>query len=259
MPVALEKDRPKKIGRRNDPAGIRARLLDAAEALLAQRGFHGVTMREIAVEAEIKLGTLTYHFSSKDDLFRSVVLRRAPEYVRLTENALNAALDAAGNAPPKSESIVRAYVEPAFHLSMHGGVGWKNYMQMLGSAMGNRQKDSFISPILEQFDPLLKRIVAAFARVRPEADAEMLHWGLFFIEAAFIHILVEAGVVDRHSDGLCRSDDLERILEKVVPFFAAGFDRLTTSGAGCLPATRPAPGTTVTSAAQNGRKWPKDA
>ena len=229
MPVALAQNDGTLIGRRNDPVGIRARLLDAAEALLAQRGFHGVTMREVAVEADIKLGTLTHHFPSKDALFRSVVLRRAPEYVRLTENALNAALEAAGNAPPTTEAIVRAYVEPAFRLSIEGGVGWKNYMRMLGSAMGNRQRDAFLAPVLEQFDPLLKRIVAAFARVHPEAEAEMLHWGLFFIEAAFIHILVEAGVVDRHSEGRCRSDDLERILENVIPFFSAGFDRLTAS------------------------------
>ena len=53
--------------------------------------------------------------------------------------------------PPTTEAIVRAYVEPAFRLSMEGGVGWKNYMKMLGSAMSNRQRDAFLAPILEQF------------------------------------------------------------------------------------------------------------
>lgn len=212
--------------RRNDPDGVRSRLLDGAEALLALRGYWGVTMRDVALGAGVKLGTLTYHFASKADLFRAVVERRAPDYVRLTSESLDRALAEAGGLPPTTDAIVRAYVSPALRLSIDGGEGWKNYMKMLGLAMSNRQSDLFLAPILEQFDPLLERIVAAFARIYPDASEKSLHLGFFVIEAALIHILTEAGIVDRHSGGACSSSDLETILESAIPFFVAGFDRL---------------------------------
>jgi len=212
--------------RRNDPEGVRSRLLDGAEALLALRGFWGVTMRDVALGAGVKLGTLTYHFPAKTDLFRAVVERRAPDYARLTSEALDRALAAAGDRPPTTEAIVRAYVTPALRLSIDGGEGWKNYMKMLGLAMSNRQSDLFLAPILEQFDPLLARIVAAFARIYPGASERSLHLGFFLIEAALIHILTEAGIVDRQSGGAYRSSDLETILASAVPFFVAGFDRV---------------------------------
>jgi TetR/AcrR family transcriptional regulator, cholesterol catabolism regulator len=47
-------------------------LLDAAAALFRGRGFHAVTMREIAREAGMLAGSVYYHFSSKDDLLVSV-------------------------------------------------------------------------------------------------------------------------------------------------------------------------------------------
>jgi TetR/AcrR family transcriptional regulator, cholesterol catabolism regulator len=50
----------------------RQTLLDAAAALFRARGFHAVTMREIAREAGMLAGSMYYHFSSKDDLLVSV-------------------------------------------------------------------------------------------------------------------------------------------------------------------------------------------
>jgi AcrR family transcriptional regulator len=47
-------------------------LLDAAARLFAARGFHAVTMREIAADAGMLAGSVYYHFKSKDDLLIEV-------------------------------------------------------------------------------------------------------------------------------------------------------------------------------------------
>ncbi|MDA0339321.1 MAG: helix-turn-helix domain containing protein, partial [Proteobacteria bacterium] len=118
------------VTRRNNPEGARTSLLDAAEKLFAGQGYAGVSVRDVVAEAGLKLGMLTYHFGTKEELFRQVIGRRAEEYVGLTERSLAAALANAGDIPPTAEAIIRAYAAPALHLSMRGG-GWKNYMKLL--------------------------------------------------------------------------------------------------------------------------------
>lgn len=212
--------------RRNNPDGARQAILDAAERLFAERGYYGVTLREIAAEAELKLNMVTYHFGTKDELFARMISRRAPHYLAATEKALADAFAAAGSDSPTVAAILRAFAEPALMLSSHGGPGWKSYMQLLTHAMNNRQNADFLQPVRKLFDPLLRQFADALLRANPAVDPLRVHWAFYFFEAAMVHILTEAGLVDRHSDGRCRSSDLDRILEEMIPFFAGAFERL---------------------------------
>src|SRR4051812_50051162 len=56
---------PEKVDQRRE-AGLRtrARLLDAALALLAERGEDGVTLRELTTAAEANVAAVSYHFGS---------------------------------------------------------------------------------------------------------------------------------------------------------------------------------------------------
>ena len=51
------------------------RILDAAEAQFAQRGFGAASLRDIAAMAQIQQPGLYKHFSSKEDLYRQVYER----------------------------------------------------------------------------------------------------------------------------------------------------------------------------------------
>lgn len=53
--------------------GKRETILRAAIAVIAAEGVQGATTRKIAAEAGINLGTLHYHFESKEDVLASVV------------------------------------------------------------------------------------------------------------------------------------------------------------------------------------------
>ncbi len=50
----------------------RSQILDTASLLFAERGYHGVTTRELAQRLAITEPILYRHFSSKDDLWREV-------------------------------------------------------------------------------------------------------------------------------------------------------------------------------------------
>lgn len=53
----------------------RARIVEAALECFSERGFHGASTREIARRAGANQGLITYHFRSKEELWRAVVDR----------------------------------------------------------------------------------------------------------------------------------------------------------------------------------------
>jgi AcrR family transcriptional regulator len=61
--------------RSHTPKGTRARdkILRGAEKLLAARGFHGTSMRDVADAAGLPLATVVYHFAKKEKLYGAVL------------------------------------------------------------------------------------------------------------------------------------------------------------------------------------------
>jgi AcrR family transcriptional regulator len=51
----------------------RERIIEAAGRVFARRGYGQASVQDIADEAEISMGALYHHFSSKEELFRAIV------------------------------------------------------------------------------------------------------------------------------------------------------------------------------------------
>ena len=62
------------MGTQKDSEKTRAKVIEAAGQLFAERGFKGVTVRDIAQKADTHLSALNYHFRSKEALYREVLL-----------------------------------------------------------------------------------------------------------------------------------------------------------------------------------------
>ncbi|MEU3698134.1 TetR family transcriptional regulator [Streptomyces griseoviridis] len=63
--------------RRHDP-GRRQRIIDAAIRVVGRAGIAGLSHRTVAAEADVPLGSTTYHFATLDDLLVAA-LRQANE------------------------------------------------------------------------------------------------------------------------------------------------------------------------------------
>ena len=61
--------------RHDEAAPARERILDAALAAFAERGFDGATTRAIAAAAGVNLGLIPYYFADKQGLWREAVDR----------------------------------------------------------------------------------------------------------------------------------------------------------------------------------------
>jgi TetR/AcrR family transcriptional regulator len=58
----------------------RGEILQAALRLFSEKGYHNVSMHEIAREAEFGIGTLYKYFINKEDLYKALIMRVAEEH-----------------------------------------------------------------------------------------------------------------------------------------------------------------------------------
>jgi AcrR family transcriptional regulator len=91
---------------RREKVKIRQRqeMMAAALDLFSEKGFHNVTMHEIAAKSEFAIGTLYKFFSNKEELYRALIQEQADRF----ETVLLAALESAEDEPSKLRNYVKA-------------------------------------------------------------------------------------------------------------------------------------------------------
>ena len=67
-------------------ASTRERILEAAEVVFAENGYHDTAMDEIVRRTEISKGGVYFHFPSKEELFFALMDDLANRLVRRVEN-----------------------------------------------------------------------------------------------------------------------------------------------------------------------------
>ena len=71
----------------------RNQMLDAALNLFSERGYHNVSMQEIAERSEFAIGTLYKFFKNKEDLYKALIMEKAAEYHLTLSRVLSRAGD----------------------------------------------------------------------------------------------------------------------------------------------------------------------
>ena len=100
--------RPSEGGSRPSEGGSRrAQILDAAAALFARHGFHGVSMDDIGAAVGISGPGLYRHFTGKTAVLTEMLLRISEQLV--AEGGSRAA--AAADAPAALDALLRGHIE----------------------------------------------------------------------------------------------------------------------------------------------------
>jgi AcrR family transcriptional regulator len=96
-----------------NPEATRRLLINAAEALFAERGVDGVSLREITLAAGVRNSTaLQYHFGDRDGLLRAVLRKHYGE-VDAHRHALLDEYERLGTGQQDLRTLVAAFVRPA--------------------------------------------------------------------------------------------------------------------------------------------------
>ena len=161
-----------------------------------------------------------YYFQAKRGLFDAVFLRRAAVWNNERVEAINRYARAAGD-DMTLEGLFEAFLRPPFQWSLKGGPGWKHYSALVAQTNANPAFGG--ETMARYFDPAIRRLIELIKQIMPHADDVDLYWAYHNLSGALTLTLGETGRLDRLSNGLCKSGDLETAGDYLVRFAAAGF------------------------------------
>ena len=163
----------------------RARLLEAAERLFAERGFEATSVRDITTEAGCNVAAVNYHFGGKDSLYLETFRNLLGELRDRRIRRIRADMDAAGADASLElflESMANAFLEPL----VVDGRG------RLLTAMVSRELMDHRLPanvFLGEFvQPVLEVAVEQLAKVGPRLDPLTANMCLMSLIGQLLHV-----------------------------------------------------------------------
>ncbi|HZU00398.1 MAG TPA: helix-turn-helix domain-containing protein, partial [Ktedonobacteraceae bacterium] len=84
-----------------------ALILQVAEEVLMEKGYHETSMDEIAARVGVAKGTVYLHFPSKEDLVVAIFARDMQQFLRAVETAIEGAAASELTARAKLEAVLR--------------------------------------------------------------------------------------------------------------------------------------------------------
>ena len=199
----------------------RRRLLDSAEELFANRGYFGVSVREITDHAGTRLAAVSEEFEGKHELFRAVVLRRIRPLNEDRRQRL-AVWPAGGNRAGSLRALVEAVVEPM--RARAGDPGLDNYFRLIAQQANAGQPIRVL--FADDFNAIGAEFIAALRTLFPDAAEAAIHDAYLHMVAAALHTYSNNLRMHSLSRGRVRGDDVDERHRALVVFVTGGIAEL---------------------------------
>ena len=213
--------RPKRNARSSaTPSEAVSRYMDAAEGLLIRLGYEGTSIRAISTEAGMNLGTIAYHWGTKEALFRAICERRFGDILAEQTRRLRAIEQSDSQ---DLEAVLRALIEPP--LLHRQDLPTADLVRLL---YGRVITDP--SPIMARIGmDLFAEAAGLFRKLLrdclPDLDAHAFYrryacaLGAFVFAQSYGHRVAEVA----HIDDL--QADWNQVADEIVGFIKAGLER----------------------------------
>jgi AcrR family transcriptional regulator len=223
----------------NEPQSTRERILDAAERLFGQQGFQGTSLRQITEEAAVNLAAVNYHFGSKEDLYKGVIVRRLRPVNEERLRLLTHAEQLAGEQPVPIRSILETFIRPLLQQAMDKSASGASLLKLISRDLTDPQPFLRVE-LAKEFDTLVERYTRVLTQTLPNIPLPELFWRMQFTIGGVVYASAHQHDFERTSCGLCRGDDLDGCLRRLIDFCAAGLSApLLELGAGSGLPTEP--------------------
>ncbi|MDB5871936.1 MAG: transcriptional regulator, TetR family [Ramlibacter sp.] len=218
MPLAHESPALRPAARKRAfaarPDRKRAILL-AAEKLFAQRGYHAVTIRQIADEAGVPSALVGYYYGQKHELFHAIF-----EHWNSTIEERLAALRAVSRDPASAQTlkrIIEAFTGPV--LRLRASPEGEYYALLVARELFHELAEAD-RVLRAYFDPLAHAFIDALQEALPHATRGQVAWCYQFSVGAMLHHLSD-NRVERLSRGQSKLRD-PAAAALLVDFIVAG-------------------------------------
>jgi AcrR family transcriptional regulator len=207
---------------------VREGILDAAERLFAERGFFGASVRDITSAADVGIAAVNYHFNSKEELFRDVVLRRASVLNEGRVARLAVLTSSRGSQVARLSAIVTAYLEP---LLEHGAAdpGYRAYFALIAQ-VSNSTLPALVL-LADHFNAVADRFVGEIARVYPDAPRAAVLQAYDYMVGATLYAFSGNRRLESLARGTLRHPLYESNGQMLVAYIAGGVARMLTGAA----------------------------
>ena len=199
----------------------KGQILLAAERLFAQFGFHAVSIRQIAQEAQVPLALVGYHFGQKQDLFHAIF-----EHWSGTIEERMQGLQAVQTLPHsrlKLQRIVEAFVAPVIRL--RASPEGEAYALLMTKGL-SPQSDESDRVLRDFFDPMAEAYITAMHEIlnleHPQSKVSRgtAAWCYQFSLGVLLHHLGDQRVA-RLSHGQCQPND-SQVQPHLIQFIVHG-------------------------------------
>jgi AcrR family transcriptional regulator len=192
-----------------DPSGTRMRLMLATERLVAAKGFDGVSVRDIAAEADANLSAISYHFVSKTCLVLATLDWRGIQGVAMRERQL-----APFEGQDRIEDVrglLSAILE--CHFNRPSSPGQPTHMFFLRLLMDATPE---IADFFREAFIWFRQDVFLLQRARPEISFEEACWRYYAIMGLTHLSDFDGEGLKAWSDGRCNADDRAHAFDLIV-------------------------------------------
>lgn len=213
------------ITRAEHGAATRERLLDAAEALFAAKGFAGASIRDITTAAECNLAAVNYHFGGKSGLYREVFRRRLAVLRDQRVGSVRRFL-AKGRTPPALETVLHEFAKVFLEPFVETGCG-RVLIDLWAREMLDPQlpRGTFEHEIVEPVQQVLAEAVEAAIPTLSTATARLC---VVSIVSQLVQVAQRARWAELTGTPDGGTSRLEHVVRHVVRFSAGGVRACST-------------------------------
>ena len=210
----------------------RTRLLDAAEALFAEKGFRDTSVREITTAAHCNVAAINYHFQNKDNLYKEVYVRRVRQLREARISAIDGVMSRGREAT--LEELIGTYARSFLEPLMEEPSGQAAMMLMTREMNEPRlSKEIFFE---EMVRPVQERLEGAVEILCPGIDRESAGQSIQAVVGQLLHYTRKRELYQANPN-LPAPPETEVMVEHLVRFSSAGIRAFAGKEAGALNRT----------------------
>jgi len=217
---------PTRPAGQDEEDGTRDRILKTAERMFAERGFNGVSVRELAGAANVNIASIGYHFRNKEGLLAEVYRRHCEPMIEERLRGLTAASRLEGSA--RVAAIIEAFVRPALQqVDVEEG---ETFIR-LRAVLSGENSELLEKLVADNFDQSSSAFIDALCDCLPHLSRTDVCWRFHFLLGTVYYTAAGPHRIFAFSNGHCDPGNTDAVIKELVPFMTRAFQAPATKAA----------------------------